>query len=127
MNRTEFKAQIQVLRSLKGSRALDPDGLDWLERTFEKEYPDHLPLPRLDPDRILRGVFAKWDTEGYEMTLIIFLSTTRAYWNVASKKGNYDNGKHILHLCEKDEWDWLIDRLSYLLPKQTAEQRKELK
>ena len=125
MHRTEYKARIEELRALKGDEALDSDGLDWLEEAFNTKYPEHLPLPCLDPDGI-GGVFAEWDIEGYEVTLMIYLSSTRAYWNEKSEDRNVDYGKQ-LYLCDTSDWDWLIDRLSYLLPKAPAEQREEPK
>lgn len=133
MNRTEFKAQIEVLRSLKDNLALDSDelfwvldsdGLDWLKEAFQTKYPEHLPLPRLYERH--GGVCAEWDVEDYVVTLNINLGSKRVFWYEESKGRNDDYGKQ-LYLNEAAGWDWLIDRLSSLLTIQTAEQRKEMK
>lgn len=127
MNRTQFKEQIQVLRSLKGKKALDPHGLDWLEEAFETKYPDHLPLPLLF-SYSFAYVWAKWEIEGAHVRLNIWFHSKLAY---LSEFYNYPKELNLypikLNLNEAAGWDWLIGRLSSLHTKQTAEQRKEPK
>ena len=116
MHRNQFKARIEELRSIKGDGALDPHGLDWLEKTFMSHH--YLPIPNLYPNGI-GGVRLEWGTVrwgiwlgGVELLLDVDLKTRQSLFYEWNKNSGKSVSKKIDH--SKDiSWNWVSDRLFY--------------
>lgn len=86
-----------------------PEGLDWLDRSFDLHYPEHLPLPYLYPTAE-GGVRAEWSLAPYDLSLEVSLGTHRAEWHALNLETDHEESKE-LDLGKGDSWAWVAARI----------------
>lgn len=111
----DIAARLAELRELKNGwlegEGLPPDqpGLEWLERLFEEQYPDELPLPYLCPTAD-GGVHAEWSFPPLEVGVDIDLTERRAVWYSVDLGSDKDDTRD-LNLDDEQEWAWFVDQI----------------
>lgn len=96
----DVSAQIDDLRRLKDGwldgqgAAPSSVGLDWLDRAFNRHYPDDLPLPHLYPTEP-GGVQAEWTLGPNEVTLEVDVNRRSGYLHVLDVDGDADEERNI--------------------------------
>jgi len=84
-------------------------GLDWLSQTFERNYPDDLPLPYVYPT-IEGGVQAEWSLGRIEITLVFDLETHTGQWHELDTDNDTEDSRS-LDLNRAQGWQWLVNRI----------------
>ena len=126
---TDIPAQLDELRNLKdgwadgiqhpsdwGSgygKAPSHEGLDWLGDTLEREYPDHLPLPRIYPTPE-GGVQMEWTLGRIDISLEIDLRDHTGYWHWVDVNDFDKEGEKALDLDDSDSWAWIAAEIRRL-------------
>ena len=112
----DVSAQIDDLRRLKDGwldghgTAPASDGLDWLDRAFNRHYPDDLPLPHLYPTAP-GGVQAEWTLGPNEITLEVDLDRRSGYFHVLQVEDDADEGRNV-ELGDESGWKELAGLIS---------------
>ena len=88
------------------------DGLDWLASTFDRHFPDDLPLPCLYPTPE-GGVEAEWSLGSQSIIFEIDLATHRGDWLCFDKQSDSEDTRS-LNLDTADSWAWLVAELRRL-------------
>lgn len=86
--------------------APSPDGLDWLTETFDRYFPDDLPLPYLYPTPE-GGVQAEWSLSANEISLEVDLVTRQGAWHRLDMNTNADDAR-TLNLDDFEAWTWVV-------------------
>ena len=111
----DIPARLEELRLLKngwlegGGRALSREGLDWLSRTFERHYPENLPLPYLYPTEE-GGVQAEWSLGPKEVSLEIEFRSHSGEWHVLDMETN-EVSEQTLNINNANDWKWLVEQI----------------
>ena len=79
-----------------------PDFLDWLAGTFDRLYPDELPLPHIYPT-VEGGVQAEWSLSSHEVSLSIDFATRAGEWHVLNADTTAEDRK-LLNLADDNDW-----------------------
>ena len=82
--------------------APDPEFLDWLSATFDRLYPDELPLPYIYPT-IEGGVQAEWSLSAHEVSLSIDSDSRAGERHVLNTSTNAEDIES-LDLADDREW-----------------------
>ncbi len=120
MNKVEFlrphaldiPARLDEFRDMKDGWlegegvAPNPDGLDWLAATFDRHFPDDLPLPYLYPTPE-GGVQAEWSLLANEISLAMDLVTRQGAWHRLDMNTNADEARK-LNLDDVEGWTWVV-------------------
>ena len=112
----DVSAQLDDLRRLKDGwldghgTAPASGGLDWLDRAFNRHYPEDLPLPHLYPTA-LGGVQAEWTLGPNEITLEVDLDRRSGYFHVLQVEDDADEGRNI-ELGDESGWRELAGLIS---------------
>ena len=93
-------------------KAPDHAGLDWLADSFERHYPDDLPLPYTYPTPE-GGVQMEWSLGPFEISLEINLDSHLAEWFWVEVHSDAE-GEKTLNLNDANEWAWLANELQRL-------------
>ncbi len=93
-------------------KAPDHAGLDWLADSFERHYPDDLPLPYTYPTPE-GGVQMEWSLGPFEISLEINLDSHLAEWFWVEIPSDAE-GEKTLNLDDANEWAWLANELQRL-------------
>lgn len=89
------------------------EGLNWLSRSFEANYPDHLPLPYLYPTAE-GGVRVEWPFRAYDISMDVSLDSRRAEWHSLELDTDLEEHKE-LELDRMEDWRWVAGRLQELV------------
>lgn len=114
----DIASRLDEFRSLKSGWlngrgvAPAPEGLDWLTRTFEGHYPDHLPLPYLYPTAE-GGVRAEWSVPPYEISLEVSIEDRHGQWHALNLQTDQEVLKD-LDLEDRSDLRWLAARIEEL-------------
>ena len=92
--------------------ALDPSFLDWLSVTFDRLYPDELPLPHIYPT-VEGGVQAEWSLSSHEVSLSVDVVTHVGEWHVLNTDTNVEDTKS-LDLVDDNDWIKLTQNIRSL-------------
>ncbi|MCX7047871.1 MAG: hypothetical protein NTX50_20595 [Candidatus Sumerlaeota bacterium] len=115
----DVPARLEELRSLKdgwlegGGIAPPKEGMDWLAKTFDQDFPDDLPLPHIFPTPE-GGIQAEWSRGPDRVTVDINLQEHAAEWFAL----NMDNDKEetrSLNLNKAPDWQWLCERIRVIV------------
>lgn len=114
----DVPARLDELRHMEdgwldgGGKAPSHQGLDWLSDSFQRNFPDELPLPYLYPTPE-GGIEAEWSLGKHSVILEFHLDTHQGDWLQFSKKSE-DEGypPHSLDLDKIEEWHWLATAIS---------------
>ena len=112
----DVSAQLDDLRRLKDGwldghgTAPASGGLDWLDRAFNRHYPDDLPLPHLYPTAP-GGVQAEWTLGPNEITLEVDLDRRSGYFHVLHVEDDADEERNI-ELGDESGWRELAGLIS---------------
>ena len=82
------------------------DGLDWLAVTFDRHFPNDLPLPYLYPTPE-GGVQAEWSLSANEISLEVDLVTRQGAWHQLDMNTNADDARK-LNLDDVEDWTWVV-------------------
>ena len=85
------------------------DGLDWLAATFDRHFPDDLPLPYLYPTPE-GGVQAEWSLSANEISLEVDLVTRQGAWHRLDMNTNADDARK-LNLDDVKGWTWVVEEI----------------
>lgn len=87
-------------------------GLDWLSDSFERLYPDDLPLPHLFPTPE-GGIEAEWSLGDHAINFEVDLNTHCGRWLSFDKQSDDDNEEDgcMLDLDDPACWAWLTDEV----------------
>ena len=98
-----------------GGQAPDHDGLDWLSVSFERIFPDDLPLPYLFPNPE-GGIEAEWTLGEHSVVFEINLDAHRGHWLSFDKQSDDDEEEdgRTLDLDDSTCWTWLSDEIRRL-------------
>lgn len=112
----DIQARLDELKLLRNGwldgqagRTLETNGLEWLRRAFEGNYPDDLPLPYLYPTAE-GGVQVEWTLGTREITLEVDLASKTGVWHELDL-GSDDETTTELDLTKSTNWQWLADQL----------------
>ena len=114
----DVPARLDEFRDMKdgwlegGGVAPSLDGLDWLASTFDRHFPDDLPLPYLYPTPE-GGVEAEWSLGSQSIIFEIDLATHRGDWLCFDKLSDSEDTRS-LNLDTADSWAWLVAELRRL-------------
>ncbi len=110
----DIPSQIHDLRRLKKGwfdgegKTVSPSGLMWLANSFERLYPDKLPLPYIYPTP--EGeVQVEWPIAPYEVSLTVDLHNRRGLWCVLNMDDDDDEAEQQYDLTEDQSW-WSIEQ-----------------
>ena len=118
LDQLDVPACLEELRELKNGwldgEGLAPDhnALDWLAKSFDKHYPDDLPLPHVYPTPE-GGVQVEWSLPPSEISLDIDIANQRGQWHELNLNTDKEKEK-MLNLAERDDWSWLADEMRAL-------------
>ena len=85
-------------------------GLDWLSASFERYFPDDLPLPYIYPTPE-GGVEAEWSLGAHSVIFEININTRQGDWLRFVKESDDDEDSRALNLDESTEWHWLTGEI----------------
>ena len=111
----DVPARLDEFRALKDGwlegdgRAPDHAGLDWLSDSFERHYPDDMPLPYTYPTSE-GGVEMEWSLGSQEISLEIDFQTHMGYWHDMDMTSSNDEDKD-LDLDDASVWTWLAGEI----------------
>lgn len=109
----DIPTRLYELRSLKDGwlegrgKALHLDGLDWLAKAFEDQFPADLALPYMYPTAE-GGIQAEWTISSTEITLNIDLSSRKAEWHSVHLDTHKEHSQN-LDLSTGDGWHWVAE------------------
>lgn len=112
----DVSAQLDDLRRLKDGwldghgTAPASGGLDWLDRAFNRHYPEDLPLPYIYPTAP-GGVQAEWTLGPNEITLEVDLDRRSGYFHVLHVEDDADEERNI-ELGDESGWKELAGLIS---------------
>ena len=112
----DVSAQIDDLRRLNDGwldghgAAPSSVGLDWLDRAFNRHYPDDFPLPHLYPTAA-GGVQAEWTLGSNEVTLEVDVDRRSGYLHVLDVDADADEERNI-DLGDEAGWRELAGLIS---------------
>ena len=91
------------------------EGLDWLSVSFERIFPDDLPLPYLFPNPE-GGIEAEWTLGEHSVVFEINLDAHRGHWLSFDKQSDDDEEEdgRTLDLDDSTCWTWLSDEIRRL-------------
>ena len=95
-----------------GGVAPSLDGLDWLASTFDRHFPDDLPLPYLYPTSE-GGVEAEWSLGSQSVIFEVDLATHWGDWLCFDKQSDSEDTRS-LNLDTADSWTWLVAEIRCL-------------
>ena len=81
------------------------DGLDWLAATFDRHFPNDLPLPYLYPTP-KGGVQAEWSLSANEISLEVDLVTHHGAWHRLEMNTHADDVQKLK--LDDNGWDWIV-------------------
>ena len=84
-------------------KALSHAGLDWLAASFQRYFPDDLPLPHVYPTPD-GGVEAEWSLGAHSVILEISLDTHQGDWLRFAKEDDDDEDSRTLNLDDASSW-----------------------
>lgn len=90
-------------------KAPDHAGLDWLSDTFERHYPDDVPLPYAYPTPE-GGVQIEWSLGPYEADVEINLEARTGEWHCFDLDTD-DSDMRDLRLSDPADWNWLAEEI----------------
>ena len=114
----DVPARLYELRGLKNGWldgegvAPSTDRLNWLAETFDRLYPDELPLPHVYPT-VEGGIQAEWSLGSCEASLTIDLAARKGDWHVLPTGRNAEDVE-VLSLADDAGWMWLAQRIRSL-------------
>ena len=114
----DVPARLDELRAmqdgwLEGSgKAPSPAGLDWLANSFERHFPDDLPLPYTFPEPE-GGIEMEWSLGTHSVILGIELDTRQGDWLSFAGKSDAEN-ECKLNLEDHNAWEWLINQIRHI-------------
>ncbi len=85
------------------------NGLDWLATTFDRYFPDDLPLPQIYPTAE-GGIQAEWSLGSNEVSLEVDLSTHGGEWHRLDLVTDVED-LQVLELDNEGPWVWLITEI----------------
>ena len=113
----DVPARLDELRNMQDGwldgvgKAPSHQGLDWLSASFQRNFPDELPLPHLYPTP--EGeIEAEWSLGTHSVILEFHLDTHQGDWLQFSKKSEDEEHSRSLDLDTMEEWHWLAKAIS---------------
>lgn len=85
-------------------------GLDWLAASFERDYPNDLPLPYIYPTPE-GGVQMEWTLGTIDISLEIDLAERAGDWNWVDLSDSGKEGEKTLNMDDLNSWRWVADEL----------------
>jgi len=113
----DVPARLDELRNMQDGwldgvgKAPSHQGLDWLSASFQRNFPDELPLPHLYPTPE-GGIEAEWSLGTHSVILEFHLDTHRGDWLQSSKKSEDEEYSRSLDLDKMETWHWLAKAIS---------------
>lgn len=89
-------------------------GLDWLAASFERNYPDDLPLPHTYPTPE-GGVQMEWTLGAIDISLEIDLGERAGDWNWVDLSDFDKEGEKALNMDDPNSWRWVADELRQVI------------
>lgn len=114
----DVPARLEELQSLKNGwlegKGLAPssDGLDWLTKAFESNYPDELQLPFTYPTPE-GGIQFEWGIGNWEATLEIDISGHKGEWHALNMESDQEQVEEF-DLAKADGWRQLAKTIQQL-------------
>lgn len=115
----DIAARLDEFRGLKSGWLngrgvpLPSEGLDWLSRSFDVHYPDHLPLPYLYPTAE-GGVRVEWSFRPYDISMEVSLDSHRAEWHSLDLSTDREEVKE-LELNHSEDWGWVARQVQQIV------------
>ena len=113
----DVPARLDEFREMKDGwldgdgKAPEHKGLDWLSRSFERHYPDDLPLPYTYPTPE-GGVQMEWPLGRQSVIFEIDLAAHQGDWFQFDKQSDDDDeDSQFLHLDDSNSWAWLTNEI----------------
>ena len=114
----DVSARLDEFRTMQGGwldgsgNAPGPAGLDWLSDSFERLFPDYLPLPHLFPTPE-GGIEAEWSLGDRSVVFEIDLNTHRGHWLSYNKQSDDADGEEgrTLDLNDPACWIWFTNEI----------------
>ena len=107
----DVPARLDELRAMQDGwldgdgKAPSHAGLDWLSASFERHFPDDLPLPHLYPTPE-GGIEAEWSLGVHSVIFEIHFDTYRGEWLRFAKDNDDDEDSKTLDLSKASSWEW---------------------
>ncbi|MHB8788313.1 MAG: hypothetical protein ACYDBT_00380 [Desulfobulbaceae bacterium] len=114
----DVSARLDELRSLRDGwldgKGLAPNsnGLDWLSASFDRHYPDELPLPYIYPTAE-GGIQAEWSLGSNEISIEVDLATHQGEWHWLDLLTDATDSRE-LNLDNDDTWLWFVSEIRRL-------------
>ena len=88
-------------------------GLDWLSASFERHFPDDLPLPYVFPTPE-GGIEAEWQLGTHSAIFGIDINTRRGDWLQFDRQQSDEEHSKELNLNEDGDWEWMTGEIRRL-------------
>ncbi len=88
-------------------------GLDWLSVSFERNFPDDLPLPNVFPTP-KGGIETEWSLGTHSVIFGIDLATHQGDWLQFDRRQSDDEHSTELDLNKDDDWEWISSEIRRL-------------
>ena len=111
----DVSARLDELRTLAdgwcegAGKAPSSPGLDWLAESFNRRYPEELPLPHLYPTPA-GGVQAEWSFPSADITVDIDTEQRVGHWHVLNLQSDAEETRK-LSLAQDDDWAWMVGQM----------------
>ncbi len=115
----DVPARLDELRAMQdgwldgAGKAPSRDGLEWLSISFERHFPDDLPLPHVYPTPN-GGVEAEWSLGAHSVIFEFHIDTHQGDWLRFSKEDDEDEDPRTLNLDESGDWEWFTGEIRRL-------------
>lgn len=113
----DVPARLDELRHMQdgwldgGGKAPSHQELDWLSTSFQRNFPDELPLPYVYPTPE-GGIEAEWSLGTHSAILEFHLDTHQGDWLQFSKDSEDEESSCSLDLDKTEAWRWLATAIS---------------
>lgn len=113
----DVPARLDELRHMQdgwldgGGKVPSHQELDWLSTSFQRNFPDELPLPYLYPTPE-GGIEAEWSLGTHSAILEFHLDTHQGDWLQFSKDSEDEESSRSLDLDKMGAWHWLATVIS---------------
>ena len=117
----DVPARLDELRKMQDGwldgigKAPSHQGLDWLSASFQRNFPDELPLPHLYPTPE-GGIEAEWSLDKHSVILEFHLDTHQGDWLQFSKESEDEECSRSLDLDKTEAWRWLSTAIRHCIP-----------
>lgn len=114
----DVSARLDELRGLRDGwlegkgKAPGDEGLNWFAASFDRRFPDGLPLPRVYPTAE-GGLQLEWTLGSKEISLEVDLATHRGEWHSLDLASDTEDSR-TLNLDEAGDWAWLVTEIHRL-------------